>query len=56
MSVRDDGRGLDDAEPGAEHGHLGLQALADIATEHSGSLELWSAPGAGTEVRVELAL
>jgi signal transduction histidine kinase len=56
MSVRDDGRGMDVADPGTEHGHLGLQALCDIATERSGSLELWSAPGGGTEVRVELAL
>jgi signal transduction histidine kinase len=56
MSVRDDGLGMDGTEPGSEHGHLGLQALADIATENRGSLELWSAPGAGTEVRVELAL
>lgn len=56
MSVRDDGRGMASTDPGSEHGHLGLQALADIATENRGSLELWSAPGAGTEVRVELAL
>jgi two-component system, NarL family, sensor kinase len=56
IRVRDDGRGMDTASPGSEQGHLGLEALADIATEHRGALELWSAPGAGTDVRVELAL
>ena len=56
IRVRDDGRGMDTAAPGSEQGHLGLEALADIATEHRGALELWSAPGAGTDVRLELAL
>jgi len=55
VRVCDDGRGMDVAETESEHGHLGLQALADLANEHRGSLELWSAPGAGTEVRVELS-
>ena len=56
IRVRDDGKGIDQHEHEAEQGHLGLEALADIATEHRGALELWSSPGAGTEVRVELAL
>ena len=56
IQVQDDGRGMDADDPGAEQGHLGLEALADIAQEHRGAIELWSAPGAGTEVRMELAL
>jgi two-component system, NarL family, sensor kinase len=56
IRVQDDGRGMDANDPGAEQGHLGLEALADIAVEHRGAIELWSAPGAGTEVRMELAL
>jgi len=54
LSVSDDGRGLQ-VEADTEQGHLGLQALTDIATELRGSLEVWSAPGAGTEVRMELS-
>lgn len=54
--VHDDGRGMDTTAPGSEQGHLGLEALADIATGHRGAVEVWTAPGAGTEVRVELAL
>ena len=56
IRVQDDGCGLDTNDPGAEQGHLGLEALADIAMEYRGALELWSAPGAGTDVRMELAL
>ena len=55
LCVQDDGRGMDPAAAvESEHGHLGLQALADIATDHRGSLELWSEVGAGTDVRMEL--
>ena len=55
LTVLDDGRGMDLHGHESEQGHLGLQALADMATEHRGYLEVWSAPGAGTEIRVELS-
>ena len=56
LVVRDDGRGMPAHDVDAEHGHLGLQALADIAGDYRGSLEVWSGLDAGTEVRMELSL
>ncbi|NUS49796.1 MAG: hypothetical protein HOQ22_01990 [Nocardioidaceae bacterium] len=52
--MSDDGRGLE-LEGDSEQGHIGLQSLADLATDWRGSLEVWSGPGAGTEVRMELS-
>jgi len=54
LTVRDDGRGLSADEVTAARDHLGLRALTDIVTERQGSLEISSAPGHGTEVRMGL--
>lgn len=54
LTVRDDGRGLDAEQMTAAGDHLGLRALADIARERQGSLEICSAPGLGTEVTMGL--
>jgi signal transduction histidine kinase len=52
LTVEDDGVGL--PEETAKRGHLGLRLLDDLARESSGSLEVESAPGAGTRVSVEV--
>jgi signal transduction histidine kinase len=50
--VADDGRGFDpDAVP---EGHFGLRLLADLARDAGGRLDVSSAPGAGTVVRMEV--
>ena len=54
LTVRDDGRGLDPEQMTTVGDHLGLRALADIARERQGSLEICSAPGLGTEVTMGL--
>ena len=54
LTVRDNGRGLDAEQMTAVGDHLGLRALADIARERQGSLEICSAPGLGTEVTMGL--
>ena len=56
LEVSDDGAGFDTAvlqdRPG--EGHVGLRVLADLAGDAGGSLEVDSAPGRGTRVRIEL--
>jgi two-component system NarL family sensor kinase len=57
LDVADDGDGFD---PTATHdatriGHFGLRGLADLVADAGGSLEIDSAPGRGTRVRVEVA-
>lgn len=56
MKMRDDGRGFDLAvlEQRPEQGHFGLRALADLVEDAGGSLDVASAPGEGTSVRVEV--
>ncbi len=54
LLVRDDGGGLDVRAAGFPAGHLGLRSLADLATERGGVLEVATAPGQGTEIRLEL--
>jgi len=56
LVVTDDGAGFDAEareQRGAE-GHLGLTLLEDLVAQANGSLEVRSAPGAGTTVRLEL--
>jgi two-component system, NarL family, sensor kinase len=53
LTVRDDGGGFDPTAPVAE-GHLGLRGLADEARVLGGALEITSAPGRGTELRLVL--
>jgi signal transduction histidine kinase len=54
LLVRDDGSGLDVLAEGSPAGHLGLRSLADLAAERGGVLEIATAPGQGTEIRLEL--
>ena len=56
LVVTDDGAGFDAAareRRGAE-GHLGLTLLEDLVAQADGTLDVASAPGAGTTVRLEL--
>jgi signal transduction histidine kinase len=54
LSITDDGIGMAKEDVASPAGHLGLEALRDIATERGDTLEIWSAPGVGTHVRMEL--
>lgn len=52
LTVSDDGRGFAaDVQP---KGHFGLRLIGDLAAEAGGRLDLDSAPGHGTRVRVEV--
>jgi signal transduction histidine kinase/ligand-binding sensor domain-containing protein len=52
LRVRDDGRGIEPGilEKGGRHNHWGLQGMRERGRRIGGKLELWSRPGAGTEV------
>jgi signal transduction histidine kinase len=52
LSVSDDGVGFDPGSVPADH--VGLRILADLAASLGGSLEVQSAPGRGTTVRMVL--
>ncbi len=54
VEVRDDGRGFDPAAVPA--GHYGLLGIRERARLAGGTLEISSAPGAGTTWRLRLAL
>ena len=58
LEIVDDGKGFApaQAESARAEGHLGLQLLADLARDAGGSLDLSSAPGEGTTVRLEVPL
>ncbi len=53
LEVSDDGVGFDSHQP-PQQGHLGLRGLADLVREAGGMLEVTSAPGEGTRVRLEV--
>ena len=53
MEIRDDGVGFDPAQ-GAAAGHFGLQVLADLTEDAGGTLDLATAPGAGTALWVRI--
>ncbi len=55
IEVCDDGVGFDPHAPDVRSRHLGLTSMEERARELNGRLEIRSAPGAGTTVRVELA-
>ena len=52
VRVRDNGRGLDESVAAAGHrpGHWGLQGMRERANSIDATLEIASAPGAGTEI------
>ncbi len=54
LSVVDDGTGFD-PEQDPEGAHFGLRLLRDLVREIGGKLDLDSAPGRGTSVRLEVA-
>jgi signal transduction histidine kinase len=52
FSVRDDGVGFD--PNGSFPGHLGLRSMRERAATLGGTLEIDSAPGAGTTIRARI--
>jgi two-component system NarL family sensor kinase len=56
LEVTDDGVGFDLglALRSPRIGHLGLSVLADLAATHGASLDISTAPGAGTSLRLEV--
>jgi signal transduction histidine kinase len=52
LEVGDDGRGFD--PHGEFPGHLGLKTMRERATQQHGTLDLESAPGGGTRIRVQI--
>jgi signal transduction histidine kinase len=53
LEVTDDGAGFDPAEPELRSRRLGLTSMEERAQRLGGTLEIRSAPGAGTTVRLE---
>jgi two-component system, NarL family, sensor kinase len=54
LLVADDGTGFDADAASREPGHFGLSVLADLAREAGAALDLATAPGAGTAVRLRV--
>lgn len=56
LEVRDDGRGFDATERRrrGEEGHVGLSLLERVVRDAGGTLDVVSAPGAGTTVTLEV--
>jgi signal transduction histidine kinase len=53
LEIEDDGVGFDPAAGGLRATHLGLTSMEERARRVGGRLEIHSAPGAGTRVRLE---
>jgi signal transduction histidine kinase len=55
VRVRDDGEGIQQStlEQGRE-GHYGLQGMRERARQAGGTLDIWSRPGAGTEIDLSI--
>ena len=54
IEVSDDGIGFDPGGADIRSRHLGLTSMEQRARELSGRLEIHSAPGSGTTVRLEV--
>jgi signal transduction histidine kinase/ligand-binding sensor domain-containing protein len=54
LHVRDDGQGIDPEilDRGAREGHWGLSGMRERAEAIGGRLDVWSAPGAGTQIEL----
>lgn len=52
LSITDNGRGFDPSAP--RPGHFGLQSMRERAAAIGGRLDLWSAHGLGTHIRVSI--
>jgi signal transduction histidine kinase len=55
LEVEDDGRGISEV-PTDRDKHFGLRMLEDLARDSGGQLELDSAAGRGTRVRLQVPL
>ena len=57
LRIRDDGRGIDSAilQQGHRDGHFGLPGMKERARKVGAHLDVWSRPGAGTEVELRIA-
>jgi signal transduction histidine kinase len=56
LEVIDDGRGVDGSEVPARPGHLGLRSLAGLAASLGARLTVWSTPGKGTVLALEVPI
>lgn len=56
LRIRDDGKGIDlqVQDRGERTGHWGLQGMRERAVRIGGQLDVWSEPGAGTEVELTI--
>jgi signal transduction histidine kinase len=56
LRIRDDGIGIDPDERvhAARTGHWGLKGMRERAEHLGGELEVWSEPGAGTEIELRV--
>jgi signal transduction histidine kinase len=56
LRVRDDGKGIDPDERARAEltGHWGLKGMRERAERLGGELEVWSEPGAGTEIELRV--
>jgi signal transduction histidine kinase len=56
LRIRDDGAGIDRniLEQGRREGHWGLPGMRERAENIGAHLEIWSRPGAGTEIELRL--
>jgi signal transduction histidine kinase len=56
LRIRDDGKGMgpDVTNRGERIGHWGLEGMRERAERLGGELELWSEPGAGTELELRI--
>ena len=56
MRIRDDGKGIVPAilEEGRRSGHYGLPGMRERAERIGGKLDVWSGPGAGTEIQLSI--
>ena len=57
LRIRDDGKGINLTVPdrGEHAGHWGLTGMRERAERIGGQLDVWSEPGAGTEVELRIA-
>ena len=56
LRIRDDGTGIDPAilDQGGRAGHWGLPGMRERAKRIGGQLDVWSRPGAGTEIELSI--
>ncbi len=56
LRIRDDGKGIDAEvlQQGERTGHLGLPGMRERAKRIGGQLDVWSEPGAGTEIELSI--